>query len=248
MRFSISFFLLIIFLHGCVPEKPELWQTSQDSTYLFDLKALPVITVSVSPSEWTRLNRLLRNNRRNETSVKADFVFEKNGQSFEVENVGFRVRGSFWSKRVPEYSPGKFRNIHFRIGFAKFDKKKRFFGLRKLLIRSFRADPLYARHVLSLDLLNRFGAVAPRASYTRLVLRIGSRRIRYGVHSMVEPVDRIFLDSRFREDRGNLWKSLTTKAGGEGSLGPLRSSIGGPAPRDAAPRRPVRHGAPGDAG
>jgi len=47
---------------------------------------------------------------------------------------------------------------------------------------------------------------------------------------MVEPVDRIFLDSRFREDRGNLWKSLTTKAGGEGSLAnslPLSAAAAG---------------------
>lgn len=218
MRSFTVYLLLFLFFAGCAPRKPELWESSRDSSYVFDLKALPVVTIRVSPGDWKRLNSSLESNHLSETSVKVDFQFEKNNRVFTLRKVGFRVKGSVWSKRAPQLPDGKFATVHFRVGFDTYQKKQRFFGLRKLILRGFRVDPLYAREVLAHDLLNRFGAAVQRASYARLVIRIGGRTVRYGVYAMLEPVDRVFLRSRFNDEKGHLWKCLTTKAGGEAAL------------------------------
>ena len=227
----------------CAPPKPgdtRIAITSSDSGYIFDLKALPKVTIEISIKEWNRMHSMLRKNIRNEYYVKSDFIFEKGGRRDRINDIGLRIRGGNWSKRVPQFSPDRYKknckasfyNRHFRINFKKFHKNKRFYGLQRLLLRSFRADPLYARQILACDLLNRSGVPASRASYARLQIRIrdDNRLIRFGVYALVEPIDRIFLQSRFKDSGGHLWKCLTTKKGGEANLThtpPLSGSLAG---------------------
>lgn len=200
----------------------------KDPGYVFDLEAMPKITVVISTNEWNTMHRLLRQNIRYETNVRADFVFDKNGAVERIANIGFRVRGSIYSKGMPQLHPvlyaakkrNYFQAVHFRLSFAAFTKERRFHGLRSLRLRCNRSDPLYAREVLSHDLLNRFGVRVPRASYARLSIRMkeDGREIAFGVYTMVEPVDSVFLRSRYGDDKGSLWKCQTTRQGGEAAL------------------------------
>ncbi len=188
-----------------------------DLDYIFDLNALPVVTIEISTNDWNTMNTNFDANERNEEYVKADFIFDKNGQIDTFTNIGLRLRGNT-SRTRPQsdegslYGESEFDNTHFRVSFNTYVESGRFYRLRNLVLKWHNQDPLYAREILSYDLFNRFGVNASRASYARVNVRFkeDTNVIRFGVYAMIEPVDRSFLLTRYGDNMGNLWKCLYT--------------------------------------
>ena len=200
----------------------------EDIEYLFDLDALPLITLEVSTNEW---HTLLETYTRRE-DVRANFIFEKKGNTERFDDIGLRTRGgmsllppqaiSASTREIGEYS-----NAHFRVSFNTFVESGRFLRQRNLILRFHNVDPLYARDIFTHDLLRRFGVLAPRASYARVQVRFmeSGETVNYGVHVMTEHIDRSFLRTRFGNNMGFLWKC------GDGArltypLGAMRASPG----------------------
>jgi spore coat protein H len=189
----------------------------KDLDYVFDLEALPVVTVEISTNEWNDLLINYDQNRRNQTYVRANFRFEKNGKVDRFDHIGFRIRGGHWSRNRPQRNPrlyrtgeGEFINVHFRVSFNTYVESGRFYRQRNLLFKWHNQDPAYCREILSYHLFNQFGVKAAcRASYARFYLEFAEtgERIPYGVYIMLEPVDRSFLAARYDGDNtGHLWK------------------------------------------
>ncbi|AFG38647.1 CotH kinase family protein [Spirochaeta africana] len=195
------------------------------SDYIFDLDALPVITIRLVRDEYDQLIQNFRYNSLNEHYVRGGFSFEKNGRvdPFYGE-VGVRTRGNT-SRALPQIGGDSFdpnaarRNAHFRISFNSYVDGGRFYGLRNMILKWHNQDPSYAREILAYDLFNRFGVTAPRASYARVYLQVtepdGSEiaTYAYGVYAMIESVDRSFYQERFDDNLGYSWKSLYTSMG-----------------------------------
>jgi len=193
------------------------------SNYVFDINSIPLITIDISTNQWNALLTNFDKNKRNEIEVTTDFIFDKNGKTDVLKNVGVRIRGNTSRKR-PEGKKGELHNsenpdwkhAHFRLDLKeKGNKKSDFYTLKNLNLKWFKDDATYVREIYCYDLFKRFGVfTAPRSSYCRLYVKIkeDEKPAYFGVYEMVEPVDKQYLKTRFQKtkkmDEGDLWKCL----------------------------------------
>jgi hypothetical protein len=88
-----------------------------------------------------------------------------------------------------------------RIRFNQFLSSRRFHGVKRINLRNNAGDPSLVREALALDLFRQAGVPASRSSFVWVSLR-GEP---WGVYTLVEQVDKKFLQDRFGKDRGNLY-------------------------------------------
>jgi len=188
--------------------------------YIFDLTALPEITLRVPLDEWNRFLEYFDQNPKHQEYVLAHFSFNKNGSVTTVDSVGIRLRGNT-SRRRPEGSRGQphraqnpdWHHAHFGIHFDEYVPLRRFSGTDRLHLKWFKDDGNYVREIYCYDLFHRFGVwTAPRSSYCRLFIHVeGDPSPAYfGVYQLLESVQDQFVTDRinkgFLTDRGFLWK------------------------------------------
>ncbi|WP_347273533.1 CotH kinase family protein [Candidatus Kuenenia sp.] len=192
---------------------------SENLNYVFDINALPVITITISTDEWNNQLLYYDSNPKHEEYSTADFEFEKNGEIENMEGIGFRIRGGTYSRIRLEGEAGELHDpespdwhrAHLKIDFNEYDKDARFKGLRGLNLRSFSGDDSYVREVYCYDLFKKFGVwTAPLSSYARVYIKVkeDDAPAYYGVYCMVENIDKEFIQERFGKDNdeGYLWK------------------------------------------
>lgn len=199
------------------PEKPD---QRRNPDYLYDLEALPEITIELTEQSWNQYLQNFDANPNNTVYVPAMWTMRKGQDVWRRENVGLRPRGNT-SRVRPEGSMGQmhsdgnqFHHAHFGVCFTEYGGK-RFFGSDRVILKWFHEDPSYAREVYCYDLFRRFGVwSAPRASYCRLWILIqgDSRPVYMGVYELLEGVRKGWLDDRTKtgylpDDDGNLWKA-----------------------------------------
>ncbi|TAH43089.1 MAG: hypothetical protein EYC69_03580 [Bacteroidetes bacterium] len=117
-----------------------------------------------------------------------------NGKSFYSCGVRFKGESSY------EFYPGKKKP--FRIKFDKFIKKQDFFGLEDLNLTNNFKDPTMIREKIYLDMMNRHGLPAPRATFAKVYLNDKY----WGLYQVNENIDNVFLETRFNEKKGNLFQ------------------------------------------
>ncbi len=106
------------------------------------------------------------------------------------DQVGLRLMGR---KRRAK------RNL--RIRFNKFNLGQRFHGVKRINIRNNADDPTMIREALALQLMRRAGVPAPRYSFVWVTVNGDPG----GVYTLVQQVDKKFLEEQFGEDYGNLY-------------------------------------------
>ena len=89
-----------------------------------------------------------------------------------------------------------------RIRFNKFIPDQRFHGVKRINIRNNAGDPTLIREALALELMRRAGVPAPRYSFVWVSVNGDSG----GVYTLVQQVDKRFLESNFVDDFGNLYQ------------------------------------------
>jgi spore coat protein CotH len=214
-----------------------------DLNYVFDMTALPEITIEITTEEWNKLLQNYDTNPQNEIEVMADFAFDKNGTVEQLPQIGIRLRGNT-SRRRPEGTEGQVHNAfnpqwnhaHFALKFSKFNKSQKFHGMSDLNTKWFKDDALYAREVFSYDLQRRSNVwTAPFSSYAKLSIKIkeDNKVAYFGVYQMVEAINQDYLNKRFPKNiagtaAGNLWKGTYPGSTGPADLVPrnLEDKIG----------------------
>ena len=206
-----------------------------DLNYVFDMTALPEITIQISTVEWNKLLTNYDANPQNEIEVMADFKFEKDGVVDELPQIGIRLRGNT-SRRRPEGIEGQLHNAfnpqwnhaHFALKFSKFNKSQRFRGMSDMNTKWFKDDAMYAREVFSYDLQRRSDVwTAPFSSYAKLTIKIkeDAKPAFFGVYQMIEAINQDYLNKRFPKNAlgvapGNLWKGTYPGSTGPADLQP----------------------------
>ena len=96
----------------------------------------------------------------------------------------------------------------YKLKFNKFDKKQRFYGFKTLNFNNGFRDPSLLREKLAYDLFREAGVPAPRATFAKLYLTIDGRYDDeyIGFYTLVEQIDKVFLNERFSDTSGNLFK------------------------------------------
>ncbi len=208
-----------------VPVQPEDTTAPDPSkrnyAYLFDLEALPEITLTLTEKDWNEYLTNFDQWQNNRLYVPAQFTFRKNGQQYTRDSVGLRPRGNT-SRVRPESSHGEphrngaqWHHAHFGVKFTEYESGERFFGCDRIILKWHKEDPMYCREIYSYDLFHRFGVwSAPYASYCRLSVYIqgDTKPVYMGVYAMIENPRKGWLDSRLKagyipDKKGNMWKA-----------------------------------------
>jgi len=167
---------LLMTLGGCSPP----WQGPPDFNSIFVANRVVEWKISVSDENWLKL--MVRPEEYVEAELEVDDAV--------YPLVGLRLMGT---KRRNK------RNL--RIRFNQFDPSERFFGVKRVNLRNNLGDPSQVREGLALDLMRTAGIKAPRFSFVWVTLNGGA-----GLYTLVQQVDKRFLEDQFGEDRGNLYK------------------------------------------
>jgi uncharacterized protein (TIGR02145 family) len=188
---------------------------------VFDISALPEIKIQLSTQEWNKLLLYFDQNPHNEEKVVSKFSFTSDGYTTVVEPVGLRLRGNT-SRRRPEGSKGTLHNASnpdwhhasFSIDMNEYVSGQRFAGLRKVNLKWFKDDAMYAREIYCYDLFRKFGVwSSPQSSYCKLYIHVAEDKnpAYFGVYELLESVDNEYLSKRkqqFGDDKGFLWKAF----------------------------------------
>ena len=214
------------------PQKPA----SSDLLSLFDLSSEVKISINLSKESASFMNSY-QSNRDNSTYhsvyVPCDFSLSLNGQTYEFDDVGIRMKGN--TSRAKFYERGKFtRPVHFKLSFkATFDgeeysydltkqfkrewtaearkqrKDRNLFGLEKLDLKYIprNGDKSDFLEPYSYTLFRQAGLMAPYAGAGKVTLNCEDASFESD-YELVETVDKEFLKRRMDKSHssGDLYK------------------------------------------
>jgi spore coat protein CotH len=153
-----------------------------DATALvFDPTVLHRVTIEVAEADVASLEGI--NDR-----VPCRFVFD----GVELDDVGVRNKGQT-SFRGPD------DKLSFSLKFDSFVDGQRLHGLKKLVLSNTVQDPSFANEAITYAVYRRAGLAAPRVALAQVTFN-GTVK---GVYTIVEAVDRRFLERHFGEDDGD---------------------------------------------
>ena len=170
---------------------------AENLDFIFNNKTLGTTTITIKRSEWNKLCDDYRYFYKNENCVHAlNYKYEKDGETWSIPNVGFRLRGNTsrfcpqgvdngrqqdqlnqnWSQEYYDYAEkpnNDYRQTHFKVDFEEFlegdDEMKMANCMKGVALK--RLDSACGREIFCFDLFHRYGIwTAPRASHTRLIL------------------------------------------------------------------------------
>ena len=167
--------------------------TNPDTGYLFDDTVVPRIDIFINEEDLSTILDI--NNLQSNDEYEADFYFSKDGQIDTMLNVGFRLRGNT-SRNAAKKS--------FKVSFNAFEKGRKFYGVEKMNLNGEHNDPTILRSKICWDLFNMVNVPASRSSHVALYINDEYR----GLYIHVEHVDEEFLQKRFYQAHGNLYKCL----------------------------------------
>ncbi|MCX8107466.1 MAG: CotH kinase family protein [Verrucomicrobiae bacterium] len=137
-------------------------------------------------------------------TVEADLKF--NGLEFPAVTVRFKGNGTF----IESQNTGK---ISLKVDLNDNVRGRRLAGVSKLNLHNNITDASWMNEVLAHRLFRDAGVAAPRTAYARVNLEVvGHDGARYiGLYSIVENVDRDFLQDRFGTRSGAIFKPVTSR-------------------------------------
>lgn len=117
-----------------------------------------------------------------------------------VDGVVYQLVGAQFKGNSSYNGPSDKKS--FKIDMNEYYGGQRIDGEKKFNLNNCFKDPSFLREKLFLDHLNAIGVPAPRCTYAKLYIN-GSY---WGLYTLVESVDKTFLDNRFDDNAGNLFK------------------------------------------
>jgi len=193
---------MVLFGSGLLAQDAPAWmeymvrEEITDKDYIkaqkiLDSKSISTIHITMSDADY----ELLINEINNEEYLMADMTYESPLIPLDtIEQVGIRLRGA-----AARHSAKK----SFKISFRAFDYDDRdFHDLRKLNLNCDFQDIHLMRAKVCTDLFRLMGVDAARVGYTKLYIN-GDYR---GLFANYEEFDKVFLETRFDDDNGDLYK------------------------------------------
>ncbi len=160
-------------------------QAPDPADALFNDGVIHEIRLSVHSTEW----QYMKDHWQERTYFPADFRW--NGQA--VRNVAVRSRGG-GSRR-----PNK---LSMRVDINRYTDGQTFLGLKSFVLRNNSQDASNMRERLAMSFFRRLGLAAPREAHTRLF--VNNQYV--GLYTIVEAVDRDFLQKHLGENAGHLYE------------------------------------------
>ncbi|MFY0626136.1 MAG: CotH kinase family protein [Reichenbachiella sp.] len=112
-----------------------------------------------------------------------------------LSNIGFRLRGN--TSRVSQKKS-------FKVAINAFEKGRDYKGLEKFNINGEHNDPTIIRSKLGWDMMSEIGALASRSNHIEFYINEEYK----GLYIHVEHIDEEYIEERFGNKDGNLYKCL----------------------------------------
>lgn len=155
---------------------------------VFDDTTVPRVDITIAPNDLARiLGDVL-----SDDLYPAQFTWTDDEGSIDLEKVGFRLRGN--TSRVSAKKS-------FKIKFNTYGGDE-FYGLSDLNLNGEHNDPTISRAKLCWDLLKEAKIPSARANHVELYIN-GEYR---GLYANVEHIDKDYINSRYDDRNGNLYK------------------------------------------
>ncbi|MEE9383864.1 MAG: CotH kinase family protein [Nannocystaceae bacterium] len=172
---------------------------SKDSARVFDEDHLATYRLVLPAAKWNTL----QDQALDEEYVRAQLDVD----ACYLGEVGLRFKGAVGSLEMCFDEHGKLTcdKLSMKIKFNKYDKDKRYYGLKRLNFHALTHDKSLMHNRLAYGIFREMGIVTSRATHAKLVVN-GEYR---GVFSLVEQIDGRFTANRFPEGGdGNLYKGV----------------------------------------
>lgn len=156
-----------------------------DSDRFFDDRVLHDLYITISDRDWTTL----KEHHLEFTYYPCDLKWN----DLTVRNIGIRSYGT-GSRRSAKPS--------LRFDFDRFATDQTFLGLKSFILRNNAQDASGMRERLSMLMFRRMGMVAQREAHARLFVD----NVYSGIFTIVESLDRDFLQKQLGESAGHLYE------------------------------------------
>jgi len=179
--------LLLVLSHSSVWAQADF----PEDGAIFRDDIVPRIDISIHPDTLTWIYENVESNNE----FRVTYTFTTDTLVETIEDVGFRLRGN-----TSRYSQKK----SFKISFNSFQSGRDFYGLEKVNLNGEHNDPSIIRSKLSWKLARDFGIPGARANHVERYINNNY----FGLYVQVEQIDEEFVESRFDNKDGNLYKCL----------------------------------------
>lgn len=187
MKKTLPLILFLLITIASLQSQPYFPDAGQ--AYRVDVLPRIDITISEDTLQW------IYDNVESHKEFKALFVYAAGGIIDTVPEVGFRLRGN-----TSRYSQKK----SFKVSFNTFSPGRKFYGIEKMNLNGEHNDPSIIRSHLTWNILRQMKVPASRSNHVDVY--INGRY--YGLYINVEHIDEEFIESRFGNNLGNLYKCL----------------------------------------
>ncbi len=168
-------------------------QNFPEKGILFDDTEIAKIYITINADSLEKMLDYANRNSDHEYVAKFQFVSSQTNEI--VDSIGFRLRGNT-SRSSAKKS--------FKVSFNTFKKGRKFYNLEKLNLNGEHNDPSIMRSKLSFDLMQWAKVPASRANHVELYVNNEYK----GLYMNIEHIDEEFVESRFGNKNGNLYKCL----------------------------------------
>lgn len=177
---------------GTTGEPVGPWQP-KDCPKIFAQDLLPTFEIELDPSELEGLHEEWLEGDDHNTPEHPIKLFKYEDTVITDASVRLRGNSTWWKGQ---------NKMQFEISFNTYTKGKKFMGLKRLVFDAAEFNESFLRDRLAMAVLRDVGIPAPCANNARLVLN-GEY---YGLFTSIEKVDDEFLERRFEDATGNLYK------------------------------------------
>jgi hypothetical protein len=192
-RSAIAVLVALASLHAQSSSPPPL--TPDD---LFDPNTVQDIQLTVNTRDWAELKERYREN--------VYYLADLRWRGEVVRNIGIRSRGN---GSRSETKPG------LRLDFNRYASGQHFLGLKSLVLDNLTQDPSMLKERVVMRFFTEMGIPAPRVVHTRLFVN----NTFAGLYTIVESIDKDFLERTLNENGGYLYEFKHTDPYGFEYLG-----------------------------
>ncbi len=221
------FIFIVLMISGCNVKFITDEDDKQASVFtferLFDDENYKEITIRITTFEWERFIALQRQNLEDYNTVRideyiaSDLIYKDSLGETIIEDIGIRNRGNTSIDMIVDDQNNP-KIAHFKLNF-RYDfkgtkpeySKRRGFGLKELDLKyNKNSDPTYMSENFSMEMFQHYDQNAQETSHALLYLEIGGVKYAYGLYTIFEPIDDVFIERRFEKehDKGDLYKVL----------------------------------------